>query len=174
MKKKPISVSIAALAGICLLALAGCGSKQSPESTAQTQTAPATTSLQPTGTITVDANISKGTRFIVYSNSMWNSPQREPVVPGAWHQYKFTVATPLQSLRFDPSEASGATILIRSIILNLPGQNAKSLPLADLPKFLKNNATVTYDPSKNIVEIHATGPDMDIMSGVDPNTFPPA
>lgn len=174
MKKKPTSVSIAALAGICLLTLTACGSKQNPDSTAQTQTAPPATSLQPTGTITIDANISKGTRFIVYSNSVWTAPQRDTVVPGTWYQYKFAVATPLQSLRFDPSEASGATILIRSITLNLPGQNAKSLPLAELPKFLKNNATVTYDPAQNVVKIQATGPDMDIMSGVDPNTLPPA
>ena len=174
MQKKPTFVSVAAFAGICLFAWSGCGSKQTPESTTQTQTPPPATSLQPTGTITIDANISKGTRFIVYSNSVWTAPQREPIVPGVWHQYKFTIATPLQSLRFDPSEASGATILIRAITVNIPGQNAKSLPLVELPKFLKNNATVTYDPAQNIVEIHATGPDMDIMSGVDPNSFPPA
>jgi hypothetical protein len=172
--KKPISITIAVLCGMSLFVWSACGSKQSSESTAQTQTTPPTTSLQPTGTMTIDANISKGTRFIVYSNSAWNAPQRETVVPGTWHQYKFSIANPLQSLRFDPSEMSGATILIRSITINLPGQSAKALPLADLTKFLKNNAIVTYDPSQNIVQIHATGPDMDIMSGVDPNTFPPA
>jgi hypothetical protein len=99
------------------------------------------------------------------------TPQTQAVVPGTWHAYQFSVGAPLTMLRLDPTEAPGATILIRSMTVNLPGQGNKNIPLSLLPKFLKNNATVSYDPAKNVVEIHSTGPGMDIMSNVDPNTF---
>jgi hypothetical protein len=118
----------------------------------------------------VDANVSAGTRFNVYSNGLPN-PQTQAVVAGTWHSYQFSVATPLTVLRLDPTEVSGATILIRSMTVNLPGQGNKSIPLSLLAKFLKNNATVTYDPARNVVEIHSTGPGMDVMSGVDASTF---
>ncbi len=169
MKRKSIS-AVGSVVGISLLLWCGCGSKQN--STTQSQVSGS--SSPGTGTITIDANISQGSRFILYSNDTWAAPQRDSIVPGTWHAYQFVVSTPLQSLRLDPSEASSATVLIRSITLSLPGQNPKSLPLSIMPKFLTNNASVTYDSTKNQVEIQSTGPNMYIMSTVDPSSYPAA
>jgi hypothetical protein len=121
----------------------------------------------------IDANISAGTRFNVYSNSL-PEPQRQAVVPGTWHTYQFSIASPLTALRLDPSEVSGATILIRSVTLNLPGEGKKTLPLSLLTDFLKNNAIVSYDPVRNVVEIRSTGPNMDIMNSVSSSGLPAA
>lgn len=163
--KSTYTASLCAVLTACLCVTTSCSSSPS-SSQSQSSVAP----TQVNGTLTIDANVSAGTRFNVYSNSLPN-PQTQPLVPGTWHPYQFSVGTPLTMLRLDPTEASGATILIRSMTVNLPGQGNKTIPLSLLPKFLKNNATVTYDPARNVVEIHSTGPGMDIMNSVDPSTF---
>lgn len=121
------------------------------------------------GTLTVDADISKGERFNVYVNDVWSAPERQQVVPGRRSKYTFPLPDSVRSLRFDPSEANGSQAVIYSITLDLPGMPKKILPLTDLPKFLKYHCDVKAEP--NAVTISATGPEMYLMSTVAPASY---
>lgn len=125
------------------------------------------------GAVIVTAKISGGTRFICYANDNWAAPQQTPVVAGEWREYKFVLPAQVRSLRFDPTEAPNAQAEIRGVRFEYPGQPVRSMPLTDLPKWLKYNAEVTTDKTAAVVMIRATGPEMYIMSTVNIASFPP-
>ena len=123
-----------------------------------------------TGTVTVDAQISKGTRFNLYYNDLWAELQRQPVVAGQRTKYLFKVPSKLTSLRLDPSEAADAEATIYSVIISLPGGPPRALRLSDLPKFLMYHCAVALQDGNAVV--HASGPDMYFMSTVAPGMYP--
>jgi hypothetical protein len=158
-----------AACAIVLLMMLGCSGNGSSGDAHSTSTDAAAS-----GTVSVEARISTGTRFIVYCNDVWAEPQRLQVVPGEWKQYRFSVPQKLTSLRFDPSEAADGQAEIRSIRFDYPGQPQRSLPFSDLPKWLKYHAEVTVDAAGQQVRISATGTDMYIMSTVNVIYYPVA
>ena len=85
------------------------------------------------GTISIDARVSAGSRFILYCNDVY-LPQMLPVKPGEWKTYEFSVPLALKSLRFDPTEVAGADVEIRSIRFDYSGQPRRWMPLSDLPE----------------------------------------
>ena len=142
---------------LCLVGLA-CAPKNTPSAVG-------------TGTLTVDAKISQGTRFAVYCNNVWSAPQRRTVLAGQRTSYTFSLPTPLQSLRLDPSELPDSDVFIYAISIDMPGQPKKALPLTDLPKFIAYHCDIKMQ--NNEVHVHATGPEMYLMSTVDPASYPP-
>lgn len=123
------------------------------------------------GVVSIDARISGGSQFILYCNDVWSAPQRLTVIAGEWKTYQFMVPPTLRSLRFDPTELSGANVEIRSVKFEYPGQPPRWMPLTDLPKWLMYNSTVDFDRSTNLVRIHATDANMYIMSTVNASYY---
>jgi hypothetical protein len=151
---------------VCLAALmlAGCSRSSQPSSSTEIP-------LSSNGTVSIDARISGGTRFVVYCNDVWSSPQIVPVVPGEWKTYRFKVPLGLKSLRFDPTELSGAEAEIRAVKFEYPGQPFRTMPLTDLPRWLQYHAKATFDAPSGEVKIQTTDKDMYIMSTVDVNYY---
>jgi hypothetical protein len=151
----------------CLLVVAvACAPERAPT--------PAATSAGPTvvGTLTVDAEISKGTRFRIYANDQWNAPETQPAIAGQRAKYTFPLPATLRTLRLDPGEAPDTHTVIHSVVIALPGMPKKSLPLADLNSFVKYNCDIAATP--NAGEIKATGPNMYFMGSVTPGSYPAA
>jgi hypothetical protein len=130
----------------------------------EAKTAPATS-----GTVTVDAKVSAGSRFIAYANDVWAKPIMLQAVPDQWHEYRFEVPATVTSFRLDPSELPGVSAEIRHVRFELPGQSPHALPLTDLPKWVKYNCDVVYDPATKTSTVKSTGPNMYFMSTVDIN-----
>lgn len=124
------------------------------------------------GTLTVDAEISKGTRFTVYCNDVWSAPQTKSVTAEQRTKYMFSLPNTLRSLRLDPSEAADSNTLIYAIVIAMPGQPAKALPLTDLPKFVKYHCDVGM--LGKVVDVRATGTEEFLMSTVAPDIYPVA
>ncbi|MCU1257350.1 MAG: hypothetical protein JWO80_235 [Bryobacterales bacterium] len=122
-----------------------------------------------TGAVTIDARVSGGTRFVAYANDVWAKPTILPLTLNQWHEYRFEVPANVTSFRFDPSELSGVSAEIRNIRFELPGQTPRALPLEDLPKWLKYNCEVVYDPAMKTATVKSTGRDMYTMSTVNIN-----
>lgn len=150
-----------------ILMIAGCSSSNRPKQEASQANPDASTD----GTVSIDARISAGSRFTVYCNDVWTSPQTLPLVTGDWHTYQFRVPLALKSLRFDPSESAGADVEIRSVEFDYPGKPPRWMPLADLPKWLQYHSTTTLDPSGHGVRIHTSDRYMYVMSTVDVNNY---
>jgi hypothetical protein len=123
------------------------------------------------GIVSIDARISGGSRFILYCNDVWSAPQQLTVIAGEWRTYQFKVPRTLRSLRFDPTELSGANAEIRSVKFDYPGQPPRWMPLTDMPKWLKHNSTVDFDRFTNLLRIHATDANMYIMSIVNADYY---
>jgi hypothetical protein len=123
------------------------------------------------GTVTIDARVSRGSRFIVYCNDAWTSPQALPVTPGQWKTYKFRVPLALKSLRFDPTELAGADIEIRSVKFDYTGRPSRWMPFIDLPKWIQYHSMTTLNRHGVGARIHSTDKDMFIMSTVDVNDY---
>jgi hypothetical protein len=158
MKKPYITVCLA------LIIIAGC-SRNSPP-----QQAPARSSSSEgpaDGTVSIDARVSAGSRFILYCNDVWTLPQMLPVKPGEWETYEFSVPLALKSLRFDPTELAGADVEIRSVRFDYPGQPPRWMPLSDLPKWIQYHSNTTLDSAGAGVQIHTIDKDMYIMSTVN-------
>jgi len=146
-----------------LLAAVACAPEKTPEPAA-------TAGPVAVGTLTVDAEISKGTRFTVYANDQWTAPKTQHVLEGQRAQYTFPLPTTVRSLRFDPGEKPDTHAAIYSIVIALPGLPKKSLPLTDLTSFLKYHCDIKANP--NLADVTATGPEMYFMSIVNPATYP--
>ena len=131
----------------------------------------ATTTPPAVGKIIVDAKISKGTRFIFYSNNDWNRPERLPVVPGEWHEYVFSTPASLTSIRLDPTELPDGEAEIRAIRFENPSSPPGVFPVRDLESFAKFHAEVKFQSGSGVILIRATGPDMYIMYPVDPKKY---
>jgi hypothetical protein len=124
------------------------------------------------GVITVEASISTGTRFTLYTNDIWKEPHTVPVTPGQFVTYRFDVPPTLTSLRLDPSEKPEAVAVIRKIRILLPGApSAVVVDLSELPKWLMDHCMNTYNPKDGTVTLRATGPYMNTMSTVWVNTM---
>jgi len=152
---------------LLLLTLASCSREVSPQQSSGDK--PSSTPNE--GVVSIEARISRGTRFILYANDVWSAPQRLPVAGGEWKAYQFKIPQGLKSLRFDPTELSGADVGIRSIKFEYPGQAPRWMPLTELPKWLKYHSTVDFDASSNQARIRTTDSDMYIMSTVEVNSY---
>ncbi len=154
-------------AGLCcsLLAVIACAPEKTPTP------APSVSSGR-TGTLTVDADISKGTRFRVYVNDQWTTPEIQPVLAGQRTKYSFHLPATLRTLRLDPGEMPDTHTVIYSIVIALPDQPRKSLPLADLPAFIKYHCNIRA--SGTTADITASGTEMYFMANVTPATYPVA
>ena len=147
------------LALMCLLPLIGCTNEAALHPTQLT-----------VGTMTVDAEISSGTRFNVYCNNAWKAPETEVVVAGERAKYSFRIPNDLTSLRFDPSEQKESRSVIYSIVLYLPDMSPRKLPLASLRNFFTHDCELTVGPE--YVTVVATGSELYFMSAVDPKSYP--
>jgi hypothetical protein len=147
-----------------LLAAVACAPEKAPT--------PAASSSGPVvvGTLTVDAEISKGTRFRMFANDQWAAPEIQPVIAGQRAKYTFPLPATLRTLRLDPGEMPDTHTVIYSVVIALPGLPKKSLPLVDLNNFLKANCTIAATPTA--ADIKATGPEMYFMANVSPATYP--
>jgi hypothetical protein len=143
---------------LLILTAAGCSSEKLQTSTS--------------GTVTVDAEISTGSRFNAYCNDNWAAPERQNVVAGKRVKYVFQLPPALKTLRLDPSEADGSHAIIYSIVFDIPGMGRKALPLASLSGFPKYHCDLKISSDK--VNMDATGPDMYFMGAVTPASYPVA
>jgi hypothetical protein len=149
----------------CLLVVAvACAPERSPT--------PAATSAGPTvvGTLTVDAEISKGTRFRIYANNQWTAPEIQTVMAGQRAKYTFPLPATLKTLRLDPGEMPDTHAVIYSVTIALPGMPKRRLPLVDLNNFVKYHCEIAATP--NAANIRANGPEMYFMAIVAPETYP--
>jgi hypothetical protein len=118
------------------------------------------------GIVTVDALISKGTRFTIYSNDVWTRVITVPVMPDVWSSYQFTVPPVLTSFRMDFSELPDAIVTVRKIRIQLPGDTPRSLNLEDLTKWVQYNCKVTYNPADRMAIVRASGDGMYMMAAI--------
>jgi hypothetical protein len=109
-------------------------------------------------TLLVDANISKGSVFRAYYNNQWGEPVAQPILANQWHVYSFHVPHEVSSLRLDPSQESGAHVVIRSVELQSEGQTIP-IDLPGLSQWLGDGFQASYDSASHTeqVEIVKTG-----------------
>jgi len=119
------------------------------------------------GSVVISAQISKGSRFNVYCNDSWSTPQQLPVAVGEWHDYSFKIPEELTSFRIDPTEVAGAQVEIRSIRFDRLGKPTRWMPLTDLMKWLKSDTALRIDDSSKLVELTTTGKNMYLMCTVN-------
>jgi hypothetical protein len=125
-----------------------------------------------TATVIIDAKISKGTRFIFYTNNEGDRSAHLPITAGDCHEYAFSTPLTVTSIRLDPTELADGEAEIRGIRFESAGQPSRRLPLQDLARFLKSQAQVEINPSTGGAVIKATRPGIYIMSTVDPKNYP--
>lgn len=125
-----------------------------------------------TATVIIDAKISKGTRFIFYTNNEWDRSAHLPIIADDWHEYAFSTPLTVTSIRLDPTELADGEAEIRGIRFESAGQPSRRLPLQDLARFLKSQAQVDINASTGNALVRAMGPGMYIMSTVDPKNYP--
>lgn len=118
------------------------------------------------GIVTVDALISKGTRFTIYSNDVWTRVITVPVMPGVWSSYQFAVPPVLTSFRMDFSELPDAIVTVRKIRIQLPEDTPRALNLEDLTKWVQYNCKVTYRPADRMAIVRTTGDGMYMMATI--------
>jgi hypothetical protein len=157
--------TLSALVFSCLL-LGACA-KCDPVGPAASAAPAGTASSGGHATLTVEASVSSGTRFILYTNDNWKEPHVQPVTPGQFATYRFDVPTTLTSMRLDPSEDSNAVAVIRKVKFQIEGeQSGHILNLADLPKWLVYHCVNAYDSKDGTATIRANAPTMYTMSTV--------
>jgi len=118
------------------------------------------------GILTVEASISSGTRFTIYSNDVWQHLVTVPVVPGKWNAYQFEIPAVLKSFRMDFSESPDAVVTVRKIRIQLPGDTARALDLDSLPRWVQYHCKVTYNAADQTATVRATDREMYMMSSV--------
>jgi len=129
--------------------------------------------VQGVATLDVEAMITKGTVFRVYSDNT-GQPQLTSIHPGEWTHYKFHVPSRITSLRFDPSEETGAKAYIRSIVVSAPGKESRHIDVSHLRNWIGSHVTAAADPATGSVVLTTDSPNAYWMGGEDitlPNRY---
>ena len=114
----------------------------------------------------VDASIDRGSVFRLYYNNAWSEPQAVAIQPGRWTVYRFPVPSRLTALRLDPSDETGAEVLVRSVTIR-SRDTSRSVTADQLQHWLRSDLEVWNDANAEVTHIMTGQRDAYMMGSVD-------